>query len=248
MLNVPLSSVEMMIFAAVILVWAALLFGGFIFGKPTKKNPRRMPRMTRLASSFVLVAGAWFWFAVSQGTRIDLMAFWFAIGMTCGFVGDIFLARVDGSDNDLLFGMISFALGHIAYVIGIVQVSHHFDQWAWLLDVLGTWWLIGAIGWLGIVFLRNKITSLHYAALPYSVLLANTGGFATVLALHDSSFWLIVLGTALFLLSDAILALKLFRGWEPPLLDDVVWLTYGPGQMLIVFGVFLYLVTAMPGG
>jgi hypothetical protein len=43
------------------------------------------------------------------------------------------------------------------------------------------------------------------------------------------------------LLSDAILAAKLFRGWDPPLLDDAVWLTYGPGQMLIVFGVFLYL-------
>ncbi|MCA9914478.1 MAG: lysoplasmalogenase [Anaerolineae bacterium] len=248
MLNVPLSSVETVIFAAVILLWAALLLGGFIFGKPTKSNPRRMPRMTRLASSFVLVAGAWFWFAVSQGTRIDLMAFWFAVGMTCGLVGDIFLARVDGSDNDLLYGMISFALGHIAYVIGIVQVSHHFDQWTWLLDVLATWWAIGSVGWLLIVFLRNKITPLHFAALPYSLLLANTGGFAAVLAMHDSSFSLIVLGAALFLLSDAILALKLFRQWDPPLLDDFVWLTYGPGQMLIVFGVFLYLATNMGAG
>ncbi len=242
MLNVPLSAVEGVIFAVVILGWAVLLFGGFVFGQPTKANPRRMPRAARLASSFVLVSGAWFWFAVTQGTRVDLMAFWFAVGMTCGFVGDLFLARVDGGDNDLLFGMISFALGHLAYMVGIVQVSNHFDQWKWLLDVLAFWWVIGALGWLALVFWGSKRTPLHFAALPYALLLANTGGFATILALHDSSFVLIVLGAALFLLSDAILAAKLFRGWDPPLLDDYVWLTYGPAQMLIVFGVFLFLV------
>jgi len=242
MLNVPLSAVETAIFAAVILVWAGLLFGGFIFGKPSKANPRRMPRIMRIASSFALVAGAWFWFAVTQGTRVDLTSFWFAIGMTSGFIGDLLLAQEEGDDNNLLYGMVSFALGHIAYIVGIVQVSHHFDEWAWLLDVLVFWWAVGAIGWLVIVFWGRKRTPIHYAALPYTLLLATTAGAATVLALHDPSFWFLAIGAALFLLSDTILAAKLFRNWNPPLIDDWVWLTYGPGQMLIVFGVFLYLV------
>lgn len=244
MLNVPLSAVETIIFAVVILIWAGLLFGGFIFGKPTNSNPRRIPRINRMASSFVLVAGAWFWFAVTQGTRVDLMSFWFALGMTCGFVGDLFLAREEGRDNDLLYGILSFALGHIAYIIGIVQVSHHFDQWTWLLDVLAFWWGIGALGWLLIVFWGRKRTMLHFAALPYTLLLASTAGAATVLALHDPSFWFVAIGAGLFLLSDTILAAKLFRNWNLPLIDDFVWLTYGPGQMLIVFGVFLYLVVS----
>jgi hypothetical protein len=44
----------------------------------------------------------------------------------------------------------------------------------------------------------------------------------------------LALGAALFLLSDLILAGELFRGWRRPGLD-VVWLTYGPAQMLIVY-------------
>jgi hypothetical protein len=32
--------------------------------------------------------------------------------------------------------------------------------------------------------------------------------------------------------------LQLFNGWHFRGIGDVVWLTYGPGQMLIVAGVF----------
>ena len=42
-------------------------------------------------------------------------------------------------------------------------------------------------------------------------------------------------GAALFFASDMILAWGLFRG-PIPRQTELVWLTYGPGQMLIVFG------------
>ena len=42
-------------------------------------------------------------------------------------------------------------------------------------------------------------------------------------------------GAALFLASDLILAAQLFNDLRFPLISDVVWLTYGPAQMLIVY-------------
>jgi hypothetical protein len=45
----------------------------------------------------------------------------------------------------------------------------------------------------------------------------------------------LAVGAALFLLSDLILAAELFNGLHFPLIGDVVWLTYGPAQMLIVY-------------
>jgi hypothetical protein len=78
---------------------------------------------------------------------------------------------------------------------------------------------------------------LHYAALPYALLLSSTAGFATGLALNSGLFIPLALGCALFLLSDLIIAARLFNGVYFRLIDDVVWLTYGPAQMLIVYSV-----------
>ena len=47
---------------------------------------------------------------------------------------------------------------------------------------------------------------------------------------------LLAVGAALFLLSDLILAFGMFRESLTRSIDWV-WLTYGPGQMLIVFSV-----------
>jgi hypothetical protein len=44
-------------------------------------------------------------------------------------------------------------------------------------------------------------------------------------------------GAAFFLLSDLILAAHLFNDLFFPLFEDAIWLTYGPGQMLIVYSV-----------
>ena len=84
---------------------------------------------------------------------------------------------------------------------------------------------------------RKARTVLHYAALPYALLLASTAGFATGLALNISAFIPLALGCALFLLSDLLIAARLFSGVFFPLIDDVVWLTYGPAQMLIVYSI-----------
>ena len=100
----------------------------------------------------------------------------------------------------------------------------------------GTSWFIGS---------ARQPSFLHNAALPYALLLASSAGFASGLALNASVFIPLVLGCALFLVSDLILAARLFNGASFPLIDDVVWLTYGPAQMLIVFSVGAAIKAAM---
>jgi YhhN family len=56
-------------------------------------------------------------------------------------------------------------------------------------------------------------------------------------ALPSAAFGPAALGAALFLVSDLTLANQLFNGRTLPLVGDVIWLTYGPGQALIVASV-----------
>ncbi len=227
-----------------LIAWAALLFGGFIFGKPqagrqSGDRDGRMPTWTRMASSAVLVVAGWSWAALARGSGAATFALLIAVGMTLGFLGDLFMAKLLPVSPHVLWGIGAFGLGHVAYIAAILGYgsAHGLDAagprfGAWLV-----WLLIGAVAWYFVVFRGQKPTALHWAALPYSLLLASTAGFATGLALQDPAFVPLAIGAVLFLISDLILAAQLFAGRRFRLIDDVVWLTYGPGQMLIVYSV-----------
>ena len=104
---------------------------------------------------------------------------------------------------------------------------------------LAVWLIVGTVLWFVVVYRgAENPSTLHYAALPYALLLAGTTGVATGLALQQGAFIPVAIGAALFLFSDLLLAAQLFNGANFPLLNDVVWLLYGPGQMLIVFGAY----------
>lgn len=234
------------------IAWALLLFGGFIFGKPWDDGTRRMPVWTRMASSFALVIAAWSIWAMNRdgAETTQQLTLFIAIGMTCGFIGDLFMARLIIKSEAHIFGGIgAFGLGHIAYIYGLLTYANSSDmvfsggRWAALI----VWWLIGLVGWYIVIYRGAQNSAddssgaddssvLPFAALAYALLLATTVGVATGLALVSSAFIFAAFGAALFLLSDLILAARLFNGLYFRLIDDIVWLTYGPGQMLIVFG------------
>lgn len=221
-----------------LILWAALLFGGFALGKGPE---RRMPRWTRLGSSLVLVAAAWSYVLVAPSGPLARFSLLIAVGMTLGFVGDLFMARVIPLPNRFFGGIGGFALGHVAYIAAGVGLANTLDVppvtrlAGWL-----AWLLIGAAGWWVIVYRGQTRTALHWATLPYALLLASTAGVATGLALHQPVFLPFAVGAALFLFSDLMIAAQLFaapvvRGRVLGVnVEDLIWLTYGPGQMLIV--------------
>jgi len=218
-------------------VWAILLFGGFLLDRRNVEGTRRMPTWTRMASSFTLVAAAWLWYAFTRETSVGGYALLIAVGMTLGFLGDLFLAPVFAIAQPVLAGIAAFGLGHVAYLVALVSFAnaHGLNAPRWI--ALAIWLLIGVAGWYLVVFRDQKGTMLHWAALPYALLLASLAGVATGLALQSALFIPLAIGAALFLLSDLILAGDLFAGLSFPLIGDVIWLTYGPAQALIVYSV-----------
>lgn len=152
--HLSLTSSQRLLLLILLILWGALLFGGFLLGTADARRTHRMPLWTRLSSSVVLVLAGWWWF----------------------------------------------------------------------------------------VYRGQKATPLHWSALFYALLLASTAGFATSLAVQqDASFVLLAVGATLFLLSDLILAGELFSDLHFPYIGDVVWLTLGPAQKLIVYSVGIIL-------
>lgn len=220
-----------------LILWAGLLFGGFVFGTSDTAGEQRMPLWTRIGSSLVLVVAGWTWYWLSRSGTVSSFALLIAVGMTLGFIGDLFMARLLPAPEPVLGGIGAFGLGHIAYVVAMLRFANQQGldapgpRWsAW-----GVWLLIGVTGWYYVVFRAQQPTVLHWAALPYALLLASTAGIATGIALQAMAFVPFAIGGALFLLSDLILAARLFNDLHFRLIGDVIWLAYGPGQMLIVY-------------
>ncbi len=58
-----LSVAQLVWLLGLLALWAALLSGGFAFGRADTKRTQRMPVWSRLGSSLALVVGAWSWYA-----------------------------------------------------------------------------------------------------------------------------------------------------------------------------------------
>ena len=219
------------------LLWAVLLFGGFIFGRESESH--RIPVRARMASSATLVLAGWSWFLISPDSPAQPYALLIAIGMTFGFIGDLALSGLMPFGRNVMGGIAAFGLGHIFYIAAILRYSNQtgLNDPATRWSSLAVWLIIAAIAWYFVVFRGQAATKLHWAALPYALLLAATTGFATGLALQSPLFISLAVGAALFLFSDLVLAGELFSGLKFKSIGDVVWLTYGPGQMLIVYSV-----------
>lgn len=121
-----------------------------------------------------------------------------------------------------------FGLAHIAY---IVLFARH------LVRTRVPWWALAYVAWwVGMVtFLGPSTGSLFFAVAGYGVVLAGTAIFAA------RCTPLIAVGGAFFLLSDTILAFRLFLPGMPTWTSPAVMLTYTLGQGLIVAGALLAL-------
>lgn len=234
-------------------LWFLLLFGGYVFGQANADSTHRTPTWARMASSLTLAVAGLAW-AVDPAAVPGLSAA-IAVGMGLGLLGDLFMARlILRGDNSLLAGIGAFSLGHIAYIVGLLNYAAAeslTDPAPWLLS-FGLWWLGGLVGWWVVVWRGTPPDaadrSVRLAALPYTLLLSSTAAAASALAAQTlnmtPNLLLVAVGAALFLLSDLLLAAQLFRGLHFRFIGDAVWALYGPGQMLIVYGVPLALVAA----
>ena len=226
-----------------LVLWAGLLVGGWLFGQAQKPDNRRIPAWTRMGSSLALVVAGWSLAWLARHSAAATFSVLIAAGMTLGFLGDLFMAQWLPLKEPVLGGIGAFGLGHITYIVAMLLLANRPGtglRWA----AWGVWLLIGLAGWFVIVYPGTRPAALRWAALPYTLLLASTAGVATGLALHSSAFLRLAIGAGLFFVSDLILATELFTAFRFPAMGDAVWLTYGPGQMLMVYSVASALAVA----
>lgn len=210
--------------------WALMLVGALTWGLLLGHGT--WPALSgRMASSVLLVAAA----VVAWRLTGDRLVFWTLSGIGFGALGDVINAGL--LPGGTLAGMGAFGIGHVCYVTGIIGAlgARRVMTFRTTVSVF-LWLLVGLLGWYAVVLLAppRGLEALVWPALGYTLLLSATAGCASALALADRAFRLLALGAALFLLSDLILAVELFRGRFPQ--DTLaVWIPYGVGQMLIVF-------------
>jgi hypothetical protein len=236
MLYFPEDLVRRLLLLALLGVWAGSLFGGFAFGQLNADGTHRTSTRLRMFSSLALVIAASLWALTPADTTV--IGVLIAVGMLLGFLGDLFMAKLIPVKEPVLGGIGAFGLGHIAYIVALWLLGEQSGlnapqaQWGALMAL----WLIGVACWYLVVFRPGARTMLHWAALPYTLLLSSTAGLAVGLALQSPAFILLAVGAVLFLLSDLLLAAQLFNNLYFRLIGDIVWFLYGPGQMLIVYG------------
>lgn len=182
--------------------------------------------------SLVLAVAAWLHWAGRRRGELGRFALGIAVGMTLGCIADY--------RSGLMLKIVLFALGHVAYIAGCVSAGGRLGlgrRAVWGRALLG-WLLVGALLWWWVASGAPQVGPYRWPSLVYTLLLASTAGTMTALAVQERRFALMAVGAALFLASDAALATRVF--YEPALLpSSAVWFTYGPGQMLIVFGAAL---------
>lgn len=140
-------------------------------------------------------------------------------------VGDLALSRE--GERAFMIGLGAFLLAHIFYVPLLVSAGEGFSGWRWAA-------LFGAVAYAIVVarWLWPHLGPMRIPVAVYMIAIVAMGAAAITAPL---ALWPILLGAALFIASDTVLAAETFvyadkpRRWTAP----VIWSTYYAGQALI---------------
>lgn len=239
MLDFPVQGTPRWLLYGLLAVWAGLLVFGFILGAPGGEARNRLPLAARMGMSIVLVLAALVWWrAGAAGTALNRFGLFIFLGMAFGFLGDLFMAGlVVPKPNNVIFGILSFGLGHVCYILAFLQAGAvlGLDASRVRLWTLVIYLAAAVILWL--LFVREPAQGavLNLGTLGYSLLLTAMGAMAMALALQAPSFLPLAVGGLLFIASDLILGSEIMRGASFRSIGDVIWITYTVAQMLIVY-------------
>lgn len=208
-----------------------------LFETQTKKPLFAMMIKALASLSFIGV------FGISLGKINDPMVMlWFSLGLVSGLVGDLVLAlrplRPKEEDKTIIiFGIISFSLGHLFYLIGIAQLVQ-FSIYALLIGLVA----------LVVIFFGSKILSFdmgiaRYPSLFYAFLIFTFVGQTIIFAnQHGYQLFHVILmsGAVLFAISDLILSPIYFKGETRNRFIALNLVTYYAAQVLIAYAFWYF--------
>lgn len=161
-------------------------------------------------------------------------------GLALGALGDFALSRP--GTRAFLAGMAAFAAGHLAYVAAFsLQAAEDGFAGPTQGQILALFALAAVVLPLGL-WLSARAGALRPAVIGYALVIGLMAGFALMLP-PGPGVAVQQAGVALFLLSDTLLALRLFRTSDPrrrKVLALAVWPSYWIGQALILLGTGLH--------
>jgi uncharacterized membrane protein YhhN len=185
--------------------------------------------LSHLANEWVKLAPPW-GLAWKAGGIVLLGLFalsrraWIAgLGLLLSSAGDVLL-ELDGL---FVGGMAAFGLAHVCYALVFVGFIRRdgLNKGAWPLAALV---LIVSIA-LG-VWLAPGMAELTVPALAYQAIISTM----VILAMLSKAPLIARLGAVIFMLSDTLIAVGMFRGIE--VVPGSVWITYAAAQIMLTLG------------
>ncbi len=156
--------------------------------------------------------------------------FLMSVGFFLSAIGDFFLDLPD--DKFFLPGLISFFLAHFAFAVFLFGHIVPVASWTWL-----NWIVVSGLPFVSIGFYMWLRPSLPN---DMKIPVAAYASFITIMGIaaftSDLVSPLISLGAALFIASDAVLAIERFK-FSFAFDDKMVWIFYASGQILLAMGV-----------
>lgn len=194
-------------------------------------------------SSVVLSIAAWLNWGLHRRDLFGRACALIALGMTLGMLADLYGAfSVLRFTEPLTMIIPLFALGHVAYIGGMMMLARRLNltrRPGWgktFASAVVLYDLAGLVLWSTLVRPSEDLPHMHVPTAGYTIFLSTAAAVMATVACVDRRLLAVGIGGFLFLLSDAFLAVRLFQNnWHG--IGDLCWITYGVGQMLIVYGV-----------
>ena len=233
-----------MIVCIILLVLGTICVSLFLMDKLQKYSVRAT--LIKATASFLFIALAAYSSFINGSEQYGFNMF-VICGLAMGLLGDIWLDfKYVFKEQERLFtyaGFISFAIGHIFYIAGIMTALPYPLQWYAYLIPFAFGLLCGGLVLLLEKPLKYKYGEYKLICFIYATFLFTTLGTTTYLAIfHQFAFAtynMLFAGAILFAVSDLILCGTYFgEGKERPF--DIIsnGITYYAAQYLIAFSLF----------
>lgn len=157
---------------------------------------------------------------------------WIEAGLVLGMCADVLL------ECWMILGILSFALGHICYLIGFYTLEK--PKWKDLIILLPAT-LISVYVAAGMPYVQIDDPVIQKFAIVYAIIIGCMLGKSIVnIRIRKSTFlWLLLLGSVMFWFSDVMLAINMFGPG-----GRVTWVlcsyVYWPAQNLLAHSMFHY--------
>lgn len=190
-----------------------------------------------------LLMPALIFYFIQSAPKTPLNKFVFA-ALFFSFLGDTLLMLVPRSETFFLAGLVSFLVAHLVYIIINMNAVSTEDrsikpQWPDLIFVLYGFAIFSVI--------NENLGDMYIPALIYTVIVCMMAVTARKRwgKTDNQSFWLVMVGATLFLVSDSILAYSKFNE-NFASADFLIMFTYILAQFLIVQGLIVFIQKIRP--